>query len=164
MADGILKNGLSVEEYGSTAERLMARELLGRMVLLGVGKKLSEDWFWYSLLLKLLGEPKSENPKKEKEGKVLPTKRNIIDLVSTWIVRIWSMVIMAWTAILTLTAFYTSTPKAEKRFHGCINPWISVIGSMIGHDDTRDKKPIIARLLIGILDCFAILASPIIDR
>jgi hypothetical protein len=163
LADGILKNGLSVEEYGSTVERLMARELVGRMVFGGVGKKLSEDWFWYSLLLKLLGEPEDAGVKTEKDvPKTQP--RTIIDTVYRWITRIWTTIITLWAGVITLIAFYSAAPPAEKRYDGSLRPWLSVIQSMIGYDETRDRKPILARLLLGSMDGVALLASPLIDR
>jgi hypothetical protein len=162
LADGVLKNGLSVEEYGSTVERLMARELLGRMVLGGVGKKLSEDWFWYSLLLKLLGEPRDEGT--INEDTTSTPKSNIAETVSTWVIRIWSMMTMMWTAIIALAAFHSGAPVPQERYHGCLRPWLSVVKSLIGYDENRSGKPIMARLLLGMVDCFALLSSPIIDR
>ena len=164
LADGVLKNGLSVEEYGSTVERLMARELLGRMVLGGVGKKLSEDWFWYSLLLKLLGEPRSEDTEKEDPQPARTTTPSISETVSRWMIRIWSLVTMIWTAVIAMTAFYSAAPAPQQRYDGCLRPWLSLIKSLVGHDENRSGKPILARLLLGTIDCFALLSCPIIDR
>jgi hypothetical protein len=163
LADGILKNGLSVEEYGSTVERLMARELVGRMVLGGVGKKLSEDWFWYSLLLKLLGEPEETGQDSEK-GPSMPKAKPMIDTAYRSITRIWTSMITLWTGIITLFAFYSAAPPAAKRYDGCLQPWLNLIQSMIGYDETRDRKPILARLLLGSMDGVALLASPLMDR
>lgn len=159
LADGLLKNGLTVEEYGSTVERLMARELVGRMVLGGVGKRLSEDWFWYSLLLKLLGEP-GETGKNDKDHKAT----TMAETTSRWITRIWSAMMVVWTGIFTLFAFYSAAPPAEQRYDGCLRPWLSLLQSFIGYDDARDGKPILARLLLGTTDGIALLASPLIDR
>jgi hypothetical protein len=159
LADGLLKNGLSVEEYGSTVERLMARELVGRMVLGGVGKRLSEDWFWYSFLLKLLGEPE-EKVKNEKDQK----SKAMAETAHRWITRIWSTMMIVWTGIVTFFAFYSAAPPAEHRYDGCIQPWLSVLQSFIGYDDARAGKPILARLLLGTTDGIALLASPLVDR
>jgi hypothetical protein len=157
LADGLLKNGLSVEEYGSTVERLMARELVGRMVLGGVGKRLSEDWFWYSLLLKLLGEP-GEKLRNEKDHKAT----TMAETTSRWITRIWSTII--WTGIFTWFAFYSAAPPAEKRYDGCLRPWLCLLQAFNGYDETRHGKPILARLLLGTTDGIALLVSPSIDR
>jgi hypothetical protein len=159
LADGVLKNGLSVEEYGSTVERLMARELVGRMVLGGVGKRLSEDWFWYGLLLKLLGEP-GEKLRHEKDNKAT----TMAETTSRWITRIWSAMMVVWTGIFTLFAFYSASPPAKKRYDGCIRPWLPLLQAFIGYDEARDGKPILARLLLGTTDGIALLVSPLIDR
>jgi hypothetical protein len=165
LADGVLKNGLSIKEYGSTVERLMARELLGRMVLLGVGKRLSEDWFWYSLLLKLLGEPLDTEAAEEKaRDKPTDHARNILDLAASWTTKIWTMIMMAWTSMFTLASFYSASPFPKQQYSGCGKPWLSLLATMIGHDSRRNTKPILARLLLGTLDCLAIIASPVIDR
>jgi hypothetical protein len=162
LADGLLKNGLSVEEYGSTVERLMARELVGRMVLGGVGKRLSEDWFWYSLLLKLLGEAgeTAQNVKEHSAAKSKP----VVETAHRWITRIWSVMMTIWTGIFTLFAFYSATPPAEPRYDGCIRPWLSLFQTLIGYDEARDGKRILARLLVGTTDGIALLASPLVDR
>ena len=163
LADGLLKNGLSVEEYGSTVERLMARELVGRMVLGGVGKRLSEDWFWYSLLLKLLGEPE-EKIKDGEDDSTLKSKP-MAETALRWITRAWSTIMIIWTGIITVFAFYSAAPPAEQRYDGCLRPWLSsVLQSFIGHDGARDGRPILARLLSGITDGIALLASPLVDR
>jgi hypothetical protein len=159
LADGMLKNGLSVEEYGSTVERLMARELVGRMVLGGVGKRLSEAWFWYSLLLKLLGEPE-EKVKNEKDQK----SKAMGATADRWITRIWNTMMVVWTGIFTLFAFYSASPPTEMRYDGCLRPWLSLLQAFIGYDETRDGKPILARLLLGTTDGIALLASPFVDR
>jgi len=162
LADGLLKNGLSVEEYGSTVERLMARELVGRMVLGGVGKRLSEDWFWYSLLLKLLGEP-GEKEKDEKDHLAIKSKA-MAETAHRWTTRIWSTMMMLWTGIFTFFAFYSASPSAEQRYDGCLRPWLSLLESFIGYDEARDGKPILARLVLGTTDGIALLASPLVDR
>ena len=162
LADGLLKIGLSVEEYGSTVERLMARELVGRMVLGGVGKRLSEDWFWYSLLFKLLGEP-GETGQNDKEHSAVKSKP-VVETAQRWITRIWSTMMIIWTGIFTLFAFYTAAPPAEQRYDGCLRPWLSLLQSLIGYDEARDGRPIMARLLLGTMDGIALLASPVVDR
>jgi hypothetical protein len=159
LADGLLKNGLSVEEYGSTVERLMARELVGRMVLGGVGKRLSEDWFWYSLLLKLLGEP-GETATNQKDHQTQPIR----ETAHRWIMQMWSTMMMVWTGIFTLFAYHSAAPPAEQRYNGCLRPWLSVLQSFIGYEEARDGKPILARLLLGTTDGLALLASPLVDR
>jgi len=162
LADGLLKNGLSVEEYGSTVERLMARELVGRMVLGGVGKRLSEDWFWYSLLLKLLGEP-GETGQNEKECSAARSKP-VVETAHRWITRIWSTMMIIWTGIFTFFAFYSASPPAEQRYDGCLRPWLSLLQSFIGYNEACNGKPILARLVLGTTDGIALLASPLADR
>jgi hypothetical protein len=165
LADGVLKNGLSIKEYGSTVERLMARELLGRMVLLGVGKRLSEDWFWCSLLLKLLGEPlDAEAVKAKARDKSTDQARNILDLAASWTTKIWTIIMLAWTSIFTIASFYSASPAPKQQYAGCGKPWLSLLATMIGHDSNRNTKPILARLILGTLDCLTIIASPVIDR
>lgn len=172
LADGILKNGLSVKEYGSTVERLMARELVGRMILMGVGKRLSEDWFWYSLLLKLLGDPDTESvhstPIKgtlsDRADRAGNRARNILDTITSWTTKIWTAIMLCWTSILTMGAFYSGAPVPKQQYQGCAKPWLSLLATMIGHDSTRDTKPILARLLLGSLDCISSISSPFMSR
>ena len=163
LADGVLKNGLSVEEYGSAVERLMARELLGRMVLGGVGKKLSEDWFWYSLLLKLLGEPE-EGDLKAQDISARQAKSSMTERIFRWTIRVWNTIMMVWTGMIALLAFYSAAPVSPKRYDRCLRPWLSVVQSMIGHTDACERKPILVRILLGTIYGLALIASPLIDR
>jgi len=163
LADGVLKNGLSVEEYGSTVERLIARELLGRMVLGGVGKKLSEDWFWYSLLLKLLGEPE-EGDLKAQDISARQAKSSMTEQIFRSTIRVWSTIMMLWNGMIALLAFYSAAPVQPKRYDGCLRPWLSVVQSMIGHTDACERKPILVRILLGTIDGLALIASPLVDR
>jgi hypothetical protein len=164
LADGILKNGLSVKEYGSTVERLMARELVGRMVLMGVGKRLSEDWFWYSLLLKLLGEPDSATTKESVQAKPKDRVGDVSELVTGWTTRIWTLMLLLWTSMFSLAAFYSGSPAPKQQYGHCGTPWLSLVSALVGHDPLKDSKPILARILLGSLDCLSLVASPITDR
>jgi hypothetical protein len=123
---------------------------------------LSEDWFWYSLLLKLLGES-GETTKNEKAHSAIKSKP-MAETAHRWITRISSTIMMIWTGIITLFAFYSAAPPAEQRYGGCIRPWLSLLQSFIGHENAREGKPILARLLLGTTDGIALIASPLSDR
>lgn len=163
LADGILKNGLSVEEYGSTVERLMIRELIGRVILGGVGRKLSEDWFWYGMLLKFLPLPKCES-KDTKEPPPMSHRIGMMERVTSWITKLCSIMMLVWTSIISIAALYSSAPIPRPEHRHCAQPWLLLVRALFEGDQRNRYRPIIQRLLLGSLDTVIYLASPVLDR
>lgn len=164
LADGILKNGLSVDEYGSSVERLMVRELIGRVILGGVGKKLCEAWFWYGLLLRLLSDSTSSVSSTKDEAEV-PPRRSYVERITFGFSKLYSLFFVIWTTLVTTAALYSSTPTPRPEYRQCMQPWLSVIRTLLepsvldgGH------APIVPRLLLGSVDMIAFLSSPVLDR
>lgn len=58
MVEGVLKLGLPAEDWNSLLERTMVKEVMGRVVLGAVVKKIVQPWFWWGVLLGSLGEKK----------------------------------------------------------------------------------------------------------
>lgn len=164
LADGVLKNGLSVEEYGSTVERLMVRELLGRTVLGGVGRRLSEPWFWYGLLLKLLGEPRSSDGG-EKTPRRRSSRQSYYARASGWLIKSWSISLGLWAGILSVIALYSAAPTPRQGHRQCAVPWLLLLRALCADQDVEARPvPILCRLLFGTIDSIATIASPILDR
>lgn len=164
LADGILKNGLSVDEYSSTVERLMVRELLGRVILGGVGRRLCEGWFWYGILLRLLGEPTLPT-KVQASSRSRRTRADYVQLVDSWVRRIWTLVGLLWSGILGIMALYASAPTPRQQHRQCTRPWLLLIRAALDVDGvSAGKRPILSRLFSGTIDTLAILADPITDR
>lgn len=166
LADGVLKNGLSVDEYGSSVERLMVRELIGRVILGGVGRKLSEDWFWYSIFLKFLPGPrgKEETNSEKKQPALLPRKSHV-ERISSWISKIYSILILIWSSVVTIAALYSSSPTPRPEHRHYIQPWLLLVRSIYETDQRNGGyQPIIPRLLLGSLETIVYLASPLLDR
>lgn len=166
LADGILKNGLSVEEYGSSVERLMVRELIGRVILGGVGRKLCEDWFWYSLLLKFLPEVKAKDDTNSTKKQPVPVPRkSYAERISSWVGKVCSIIILIWSSVVTIAALYSSSPTPRPEHRHCTQPGLSLVRSIYETGQRNGGyRPIVPRLLLGSLDTIAYLASPILDR
>lgn len=68
--DGVLRVLLPLEDYESDLERTIVREIIVRVVLVGLLRKLCQPWFWWQVIGSVLGPPKSERVaavKQEKE-------------------------------------------------------------------------------------------------
>lgn len=162
LADGVLKNGLSVGEYGSTVERLMVRELLGRTVLGGVGKKLSEPWFWYGLILKLLGESKTPS-RDDKPARQTLKPSSLVHRVMGWFLTAWTIILAPWSRLLSVIALYSAAPAPRPSQRQCLTPWLLLFRALVSEGDSN-ALPVFTRLLFGTIDTIGTLASPVMDR
>lgn len=64
-----MKIGLEEEDYESELERGIVRELVARLVLGGVLRKVGEGWFWWGIGLGLFGiKREREEEEEEKRG------------------------------------------------------------------------------------------------
>lgn len=163
LADGILKHGLSVEEYGSTVERLMIRELIGRVILGGVGKRLCEDWFWYGLLLKFLPVPRDDTDI-PKDQPPTTTRIGLLERATNWVQRLYAMMMLIWTSIISIAALYSDAPIPRPEHRYCTQPWLLLGRALLEADQRNGYRPIIPRLLLGSFDIVVYLSSPILDR
>jgi hypothetical protein len=57
--EGVLKIVLPPEDWESELERGIVKEVVGRIVIGGVVKKVAQPWFWWGMLSGLLGGKKT---------------------------------------------------------------------------------------------------------
>lgn len=168
LSDALLRLHLPPEEYSSSAERIMAREILGRTVLGAVGRKVGEGWFFWTLGVRLLGPQKAENQEKA-AGSEATTSRGAmrwIDLVWIWALRIWALALMGWTSLSSLFARYTAAPPVHMRYRNCAQSWISLSREILGVDGRQGltRRRWILRISWGIIEGVLALLGPFIDR
>jgi hypothetical protein len=159
MADALIQLYLPPEEYGATVERLMLREVLGRTVLLNVGNRLCQPWFWYQIGLKLLGDQARSPPPK-------PSRQTISETIYGLVMRIWTITMMAWNALFALWDVYLASPATEKRNQRCWEPWVLVLREVSGVDGRAglQRSSWATRLVWGFAEMLIGLFGPILDR
>ena len=139
-------------EYDCLPERIMVRELVGRVILGGVGRKISQPWFWWSLGLKLI-PPGTEYGVSAKAG-----DRTVLDLTSRWIYRIWGFGMMVWTLATWIVVSLAATPPLRARYHRCVLPTLQMVRSLLLHPSWT------LRITLAALELLLTFFSPIVDR
>lgn len=167
LSDALLRLHLPAEEYGCSVERIMAREIVGRVVLGGIGLKLGYGWFWWSLILKFIGAPTSSRTKLEKKDNF---KKWSFEDITNWIYRglvgVYSGIMLLWSMGISIFAVYTAAPPFDERYRDCVQPWLSLGREILGVDG---RKGISARkwglrITWAILEAVMTLFGPVIDR
>lgn len=186
LADSLLRHHLPLEQYASPAQRLMARELLGRVVLGGIGRRLSQGWFWWGSLLRLLGdsEPnesskstsstntfdgKGPNGKKVHHGH-RHSKGTADNLISIF-VRIYTTLLLLWKWGTTLATIYTAAPPIPKarekrvkhRYRRCLDPTIYLVREILRVGDP-EMGTWAGRMVCGVGEVVLLLFGPVLDR
>ncbi|WVQ66405.1 uncharacterized protein L199_004585 [Kwoniella botswanensis] len=151
-------------------ERLMIREILAKSILGSIIKRLCEGWFWYQIVLKLLGEPTSEdgttkeNQKlegcKEKEGKSVD--QIILQYINTFI----NICIKLWNIFINIIALYSAAPKEKGRYQRCYEPTLLLIRELVGVDgyEGMERKRWSKRLIWGGVELVVGLFGGVLDR
>ncbi|RXK39687.1 hypothetical protein M231_03042 [Tremella mesenterica] len=156
LADSLTKLYIPIETQ-SEVESPILREILGRAVLGAISRRLVEGWFWYQIILRFLGEPKSNVTVKETAVKERTTATEDI---WAFFVRLWTVLLGIWTWATGVVALYSETSRDE-RYDGCHLIWLGVIREILGVDEERIWH---RRLIWGSLEMFVNLLGPIIDR
>lgn len=165
----------------------MGREILGRVVLGGVARKLGEAGFWLALGLRVLGEPDAGNSRAGDAEVVRPAADGRPDAtanasfgatVKSFFVRIWTAI--AATTLLAITlissmrrmvamlAFSTSALPDDVQYSGVgiVGPWIALGRAILGIDGRGGLYPApwALRMAWGAVEAGLTLASPLFDR
>ncbi|WWC73603.1 uncharacterized protein I206_107575 [Kwoniella pini CBS 10737] len=88
-------------------ERIMIKEIFSNLILRSIINKSTENWFWYQIILKLLGEPDS-NLDLISRGKELSNK-SIIQLIIYWFNNIIKTFYIFWNGIFNLIKIYSNS-------------------------------------------------------
>ncbi|ORX37630.1 PXA domain-domain-containing protein [Kockovaella imperatae] len=151
--EALLKLNVEGEEYDCLPERIMIRELIGRLVLGGIARRISQPWFWWGLGLKLIGP--SPDP-----SIALSTQKSasILKQGSKWICRIWKYLLLSWGFVTWVFVLLAESPRRQTRYRYCALPTVRMVRSII-------VNPFwIFRSILATLELFVSFASPVIDR
>ncbi|WVQ95953.1 hypothetical protein IAU59_003052 [Kwoniella sp. CBS 9459] len=187
-------------------ERLMAREVLSRSVLGSISRRLVEGWFWHMIILKLLGEPGTgtgtgtgtvPNPIEEgldaaddnlqsqqagddllpKGREVTPSRRSIDQSIIHYVLKAWSIALLAYSALINLITIYSEAPVPSKTdiktriaranpYARCWEPSLLFLRELLGIDGRAGlgKRGWIVRMSWAGLEMIVGLLGPILDR
>lgn len=192
IADSLLKTYLPPDEYACEPERLIAREILGRVVLGSIGKRIGEPWFWWGLGLKFLGEPRASVFKdgadvRSGKGTLHEELSSVTDMgksesskwslstilatsISVW-TKIWMMVVLIWDKGTNLAAMYTAAPRVDRadpgfKYRNVGMLWVSLAREVIGVDGREGlhARSWAIRWIWGFFEAVILLLGPMIDR
>jgi hypothetical protein len=175
-------------------ERLIAREVVGRVVLAGVGRRLGEGWFWWQIGLKVLGEPgtrrgngKASSPLSEptrlhqggstssidepvssptpKVGPE-PSGRTLPEMFFFLVARAWTILSTLWTLSTTLFAAYSAAPPTSPEYRNLADPWLVLGREVFGVDGRTgtERRMWRRRLVWGAVEMVVGLFGRFIDR
>lgn len=166
LADSLFRLHLPPKEYTPAVERTMAREILGRTVLESVGRKIGEGWFWWSLGLKLLGEPGAQGPASRPEGKKPEEGQTMLDGVLSLFRRLITTIMALWSAAVALTALYSAAPPTPPEYAGVAQSWVALGRDVLGIDGRHgvSERRWSARLAWGAVELVLALCGKWIDR
>ena len=173
LSDTIIKQSLPKDEYNVQVERTMMRELLGRTILGNVAKRLGEDWFWWSLLLKFLpsspsiGASTSGGKGKESKG-VIDAIFGVLEAVLTGVMRLWA-------GCVWIMAMYTAAAPADKGsqdgrngegggYEQTTRCWMELFREIVNVDGRGGRRNWALRLIWGFMEIGFFLSSPELDR
>ncbi|ORY34615.1 PXA domain-domain-containing protein [Naematelia encephala] len=160
LADALLKLYLPPTEYAVETERIMLRELLGRVVLGGIGRKISQGWFWFSLLLKLFDAQPTTAPSAIKNKNI-----NILQVTLGFLMALWTGLMGFWKAGVTLTEIISVLPQAPDNHHRILEPWLDLLRAILDIDGTRSGRRFWRkRLSFGALEMILNPFHPLFDR
>lgn len=159
LVDTIIKQSLPKEEYAVDVERTMMRELIGRTILGSVAKRIGENWFWWSLLLKFLPTPTpGEGSTKGRRSPGLEFLDQIcgaFDLVLRSLMKIWA------TGIWVMTVYTSASGVTYTQTTRC---WLELLREMVNVDGRAGRRNWPLRILWGMVEAFFFLLSPLFDR
>ena len=185
VADAILREHLPPPEYACEVERAMGREVLGRLVLGVVLRRVGEGWFWLDMAIRLLGKPKARPvggiPDSVREGvPMTPTSetpmpidfasrckrlaQSFVDFsIRIWVVITW-VVSLARTVLSTVLSYSNAASLASDK--DLAAPWVSMFREVLGVDGRCGLYPApwAVRLAWGTVEAGLALSGPILDR
>ena len=160
LSDAMIRLHLPPEEYAVAAERIMIRELLGRTIFGGVGRRITEAWFWWGLILKLLGHRGMSRPVHKVRHPV-----TVSDKIFERGRQVCLVVLGLWTFGTWTMAMLSAAPRLP-RYRNCSEPWLALGREVLGIDGRFGSRPKrwTGRLVWGTIELIVGLFSPILDR
>lgn len=189
LSDALLRLHLPPEDYAPAVERLIAREVVGRVVLAGLGRRLGEGWFWWQIGLKVLGEPGmrrgdgeatsplTESARSPQDGSTStdepvssPTSkvggRTLPEISFLLMTRAWTILATLWTLSTTLFAAYSAAPPISPEYRNVADPWLALGRELFGVDGRTgtERRMWRRRLIWGAVEMLVGLFGRFIDR
>ena len=162
LADALLRLYLSPAEYEVTVERVVIREVLGRSVLGSVGKKVGKGWFWWSIGLKLLGEPGL----KASMSRQVREERDVAEVLIQLFNRIWAIAILVWMMGASMAATLSAARPVQDKYCGIADPWLQLGRAILGVDGRSgmDRSTWRKRLVWGGVEIIIAFSGSVLDR
>lgn len=194
LSDALLRLHLPPEDYAPAVERLIAREVVGRVVLAGLGRRLGEGWFWWQIGLKVLGEPGTrrgngeasrplpESASPPQDGSTTSTGelvssvtpkvgpetggRTLPEIFVFLVTRGWTILSTLWTLSTTLFAAYSAAPPISPEYRNLAHPWLALGRELFGVDGRTgtERRMWRRRLVWGAVEMVVGLFGRFIDR
>ncbi|XAO21966.1 hypothetical protein I312_100728 [Cryptococcus bacillisporus CA1280] len=145
---------------------LMIREVLARAILAGGMRRLCFGWFWYGLILKLLGEPGDPFPWRHTTPQKQDEPESLHQLVLSYMRAIITLFTTIYSAIVALIAVYTAAPPPSPEYEGCTDTLMGMMREMVGVDGYAgiEAKKWRKRMVWGGVEMAVGLTSPVLDR
>ncbi|WVW86824.1 hypothetical protein I302_108879 [Kwoniella bestiolae CBS 10118] len=178
LSSALLNRYITEQRHVPDVERLMAREILSKSILCNVLRRLCEGWFWYQLVLKILGEPdgapspspspspspektKTKEKETEKEGRSLD--QIILNFINTCI----TLCIRLWGICISIVALYSAAPKTvDRRYERSYEPLLLLLREVLGIDgyEGLEMRRWAKRMIWGCMELVVGLCGGMLDR
>ena len=162
LAEAVLHLYIPAAEYGSDVERLLAREVLGRSIILSVGRKVGTPLGWGTLGLKFLGEPDLS----KQGGTSIQPETSLLDSANKVLYRFSMIARTVWTICASIIATLTHAPQVKDKYRGVTEPWLKLIRALLGVDGRYglQRSLLRAKLAWCIVEVIFILLGFMFDR
>ena len=147
---------LPPEEMACVPEVIMLREIIGRVILGGMARKIQQPWFWWSVGLKLLG------PSPTPTSILIPprstSQRSTLNLILVALNRFYHAVSFLLQFPTWLLGVWAESPPLESRYRECSVPLILIVRSLVPNPSWT------LRIILSTFELLLTFCSPIIDR
>jgi hypothetical protein len=165
LVDSLLILRLPKADYEAEAERIVIREVVARVVLGSVGKRLAAAWFYAQVALKLMGKPGEPIrwKKNKTNGKLASTTLMTLHKTYTSVLAVATLV---WTVGAWLITFLSECPPPKDKYTRLADGPLALARAVLGIDG---RSGLVApswpsRLAFSATEVAATLFSPVIDR
>ncbi|WWC92906.1 uncharacterized protein L201_007868 [Kwoniella dendrophila CBS 6074] len=156
-------------------EKLMIREVLSKSILNSIIRRLCENWFWYQLVLKILGDPSDgnfsntlNNPDEKENIRYADEKhteskfRSIDQIMIYWFHTILGIIFRIWNISVSILTLYSSSPREyNEKYQKCYEPLLSLFREIL---DIDGRRTWLKSFIWGIVELIVNLFGPILDR
>ena len=152
VSDQLIRLYLPLEGYQVDSERIMLQELLGRIILGGIARRLCEPWFWWTMGLKIHDRIGRRNYQQAS------SPQGIFASVLSWSLGFWTGLVYLWQAVIWLTLSVAGTPQRHPKYRHCLNPTLSMVRTIC------DPLPWTGRAAFGVIELVLTFFAPMLDR